>query len=174
MASTTTYQVTTGDRTLSVELRSEGELLFARVDGGPEQRVALSTVRGLLRSLQVGERRAEVLGQVQRDGQHVALVLDGLGYELEVLDELRARLASLGGSRAQSHARRELKAPMPGLVVRVLCAAGDEIEAGRPLVVLQAMKMENELSLPRGGHVSSVSTEPGQTVEQGQVLVVVE
>jgi biotin carboxyl carrier protein len=63
---------------------------------------------------------------------------------------------------------------MPGLVVRVLCAAGDAVEAGQPLVVLQAMKMENELSLPRGGHVSTVSTAPGQTVEQGQVLVVVE
>ena len=51
---------------------------------------------------------------------------------------------------------------------------GDEIQAGQPLVVLQAMKMENELSLPRGGKVTAVRVEAGQTVEQGQVLVVVE
>jgi glutaconyl-CoA decarboxylase len=63
---------------------------------------------------------------------------------------------------------------MPGLVVRVLCTVGEEVEASQPLVVLQAMKMENELSLPRGGTVTAVSTEAGQTVEQGQVLVVVE
>jgi len=51
---------------------------------------------------------------------------------------------------------------------------GDVVEAGQPLVVLQAMKMENELSLPRGGTIKSVAAEPGQSVEQGQVLVVLE
>jgi biotin carboxyl carrier protein len=70
--------------------------------------------------------------------------------------------------------RRELKAPMPGLVVKVLCEPGQHVEPGQALVVLQAMKMENELSLPRGGTVTSVSAEPGRTVDQGAVLVVVE
>ena len=63
---------------------------------------------------------------------------------------------------------------MPGLLVKVLCQVGDTIEAGQPLAVLQAMKMENELSLPRGGSVTRIGAESGQTVEQGQVLVVVE
>ena len=63
---------------------------------------------------------------------------------------------------------------MPGLLVKVLCQVGDTIEAGQPLAVLQAMKMENELSLPRGGSVTRIDAESGQTVEQGQVLVVVE
>jgi biotin carboxyl carrier protein len=56
----------------------------------------------------------------------------------------------------------------------MLCQIGDTIEPGQPLAVLQAMKMENELSLPRGGTVTSIGAEAGQTVEQGQVLVVVE
>jgi biotin carboxyl carrier protein len=63
---------------------------------------------------------------------------------------------------------------MPGLLVKVLCQVGDTIEAGQPLVVLQAMKMENELSLPRGGQVTAINADAGQTVEQGQVLVLVE
>jgi biotin carboxyl carrier protein len=63
---------------------------------------------------------------------------------------------------------------MPGLLVRLLCEPGDSVEAGQPLAVLQAMKMENELSLPRGGTVAAVQAKAGQTVEQGQVLVVVE
>jgi biotin carboxyl carrier protein len=58
--------------------------------------------------------------------------------------------------------------------VKVLCAVGDTVEAGQPLAVLQAMKMENELSLPRGGTVATLNAEPGHTVEQGQVLLVVE
>ena len=58
--------------------------------------------------------------------------------------------------------------------MREMLEVADAIEAGQPLSVLQAMKMENELSLPRGGTVTSLAAEPGQTVEQGQVLVVVE
>ena len=64
--------------------------------------------------------------------------------------------------------------PMPGLLVRVLCQPGDTVEPGQPLVVLQAMKMENELSLPRGGTVKSIGVAPGQSIEQGQVLLIVE
>jgi biotin carboxyl carrier protein len=59
-------------------------------------------------------------------------------------------------------------------MVKVLCQVGDAVEAGQPLAVLQAMKMENELSVPRGGKVTSIAAESGQTVEQGQVLLVVE
>src|SRR4051794_40171724 len=80
----------------------------------------------------------------------VSVAIGGLELRAEVLDEAHARLASVGTSRGAGHARRELKAPMPGLLVRLLCATGDTVEAGQPLAVLQAMKMENELSLPRG------------------------
>ena len=97
-----------------------------------------------------------------------------MDYGAQVVDEARARLASVAGGRAAGHARRELKAPMPGLLVRLLCQPGDVVEAGQPLAVLQAMKMENELSLPRGGTVTSTHAEAGQTVEQGQVLLVIE
>jgi biotin carboxyl carrier protein len=63
---------------------------------------------------------------------------------------------------------------MPGLVVKVLCEPGQQVEAGQALVVLQAMKMENELSLARAGTVKEVPAQPGQTVDQGAILVVVE
>lgn len=168
----TNYQVTIGERVLRVELRREGEAVFARLDGGDERRVELRDVRGPLRSLAIDDRRHDVLAA--REGERVNVVLDGLQYEAEVLDELRARLSAVASASGASHVRRELKAPMPGLVVRVLAAPGDRVEAGQALVVLQAMKMENELSLPRGGTVASVSVEPGATVEQGAVLVVVE
>jgi biotin carboxyl carrier protein len=104
----------------------------------------------------------------------VIVTLNGLEHRAEVVDEARARLASVAGGHAAAHARRELRAPMPGLLVKLLCQPGDTVEAGQPLAVLQAMKMENELSLPRGGTVLAVQAQPGQTVEQGQVLVVLE
>jgi len=171
--SDTTYQVTVGDRVLRVQLQREGDDLLARVEDGEQQPVELRGVHRALYSLRVGERRAGLLAALSGEGD-VALAIGGVEYRAEVVDEAHARLASLAGARAASHARRELRAPMPGLLVRVLCQQGDTIEAAQPLVVLQAMKMENELSLPRGGRVIQVNAEPGQTVEQGQVLVVVE
>jgi biotin carboxyl carrier protein len=167
------YQVTIGEKVMSVELRRAGDQVFARVNDGAEQSVQLQQVHGPLRTLVVGERRVELLAAVQKDDA-VRLTIGGVEYQAEALDDAHARLASVTGARATGHARRELKAPMPGLLVKILCQVGDTIEPGQPLAVLQAMKMENELSLPRGGTVTSIGAAAGQTVEQGQVLVVVE
>jgi len=168
-----TYQVTLGERVLRVQVRREANAAYVRVDDGEEQPVDWRALHGTLHTLQLGPSQTEVLAAVDRDGQ-VRMAIDGLEYAAEVVDEARVRLASVAGGRSGGHTRLELKSPMPGLLVSVLCSAGDQIQAGQPLVVLQAMKMENELSLPRGGKVSAVSVEAGQTVEQGQVLVVVE
>jgi biotin carboxyl carrier protein len=168
-----TYQVSLGERVLRVQVRREADAAYVRVDDGEEQPVELRALHGTLHTLRIGDAQTEVLTMVDRDGQ-VRMAIDGLEYTAEVVDEARARLASVAGGRSGTHARLELKSPMPGLLVKVLCAEGDEIHAHQPLVVLQAMKMENELSLPRGGKVSAVRVEAGQTVEQGQVLVVVE
>ena len=167
-----TYQVTIGDRTLKVDLRRQGEQTLARIDDGDEQPVRIETLHGTLQALTLGERRIELLAT--STAHEVQIAMGGLEYRAEVLDEAHARLAQVVGGAAAQHARRELKAPMPGLVVKVLCESGQQVEAGQALVVLQAMKMENELSLARAGTVKQVSAEPGQTVDQGQVLVVVE
>lgn len=167
-----TYQVTIGERTLQVRLRREGGSLFAAVDNGPEAIVDLATVRGPLRSLLLGDKRVELLAARTAEGADLSIA--GIAYHAEVMDEAHARLAQVAGARGATHGKRELKAPMPGLVVKVLAAQGDEVQAHQPLVVLQAMKMENELALPRGGKLSAVHAKPGQTVEAGQVLAVLE
>ncbi len=162
------YQVTIGERMLRVRLRREGNSVFASVDDEPEQAVQLSAVRGVLQSLTLGARRYEVMAGRSLDSVDVAIA--GVSYHAEVMDETHARLAMLTAARGGSHGRRDLKAPMPGLVVKVLVEPGEEVAAGQPLVVLQAMKMENELSLPRGGTVSTIGVTAGQTVEAGHVL----
>ena len=67
-----------------------------------------------------------------------------------------------------------ITAPIPGLVVRVLVAVGDAIEEGQPVVLLEAMKMENELRAMRGGVVKSVIVSAGQRVDQNAPLIVLE
>jgi biotin carboxyl carrier protein len=165
-----TYLVTVGEQVVRVQVRrDEHNRVYARVADGPELAVELSAVHGPARSLVVGERRVELLAD--RSDDYVTLAIEGLEYRAQVVDEARARLTSMTAARSGAHARIELKAPMPGLLVRVLCEVGSTVEPGQPLLVLQAMKMENELSLPRGGTITSVSAHAGQTVEQGQVLL---
>jgi glutaconyl-CoA/methylmalonyl-CoA decarboxylase subunit gamma len=173
MASTT-YQVTIGERTVRVQVRREAASVLVQVDDGPEQVADLRLLHGTVYALAHGTQHLEVGAAVEAGTDEVRLVLHGLEYAAEVVDEAHARLASVAGARGGGHARVELKAPMPGLLVRVLCQAGDEVQPGQPLAVLQAMKMENELALPRGGRVSRVNVQAGQAVEQNQVLVVLE
>ncbi len=166
-----TYEVTIGERSFSITLRQDGDAMYVRVGDGEEQRVEFSTVRNTLRSVGIGTHHVELLAEPIGDA--MVVVVNGIQYRAEVVDEARARLARVAGGQ-RHHARGELKAPMPGLVVKVLCQPGDTVAAGQPLVVLQAMKMENELSLSHDGTVKSVSVQPGQTVDQAQVLVTLE
>ncbi len=169
----TTYEVTIGGRVVRVSLRRAQDGLFARIDDGEEQPARLDTVRGTMRSLGIGDTRTELLAGRDPDGG-IRLTLHGSEYQADVVDAAHARLASVAGARQSTSTRLELKAPMPGLVVKILCEVGDEVAAGTPLTVLQAMKMENELALPRGGTVRSIAVSAGQTVEQNQILLVVE
>jgi biotin carboxyl carrier protein len=79
-----------------------------------------------------------------------------------------------GDSAGAAHGEQKVLAPMPGRVVRVLVAPGDEVERRQPLVVVEAMKMENELRSPKAGRVKDVAVTPGTSVEAGRVLVVIE
>ena len=75
---------------------------------------------------------------------------------------------------AGADGEQKITAPMPGRVVRVLVAPGDDVEARQPVVVVEAMKMENELRSPKAGRIKDVAVSPGASVEAGRVLVVVE
>ena len=88
-----------------------------------------------------------------------------------MVDERTRHIRSLTGQGARVRGPAQLKAPMPGLVARVLVELGQRVEAGLGVVVLEAMKMENELRAARAGVVRALPVRPGQAVEKGQVLV---
>ena len=96
--------------------------------------------------------------------------VSGETWPVEVIDERTRHIRSLTGGGARAAGPAVLKAPMPGLVVRVLVEAGASVAAGAGLVVLEAMKMENELRAPAAVTVTAVHVRPGQTVEKGQPL----
>lgn len=160
-----------GGRTLEVGLAAEGSGFVATLDGTT---LHLTSVRTGPRVAAAGgatvdEVRLEIDGRpcralVARVRDRVLVSLDGLLYAFETGDAAESAGHGGGGSGIVS-------APMPGKVIAVLVADGDAVEAGQPLVLVEAMKMETTLSAEIAGRVQKVSAAPGQLVEAGQVLV---
>lgn len=111
--------------------------------------------------------------EFEEHADEVAVLHQGHVTRVDIVDERRARLrAASGGFGVEGP--QTLLAPMPGKVVRVLVKPGDAVTEGQPVVVVEAMKMENELKAPRTGKVTDVSVKEGQTVENGAKLAVIE
>ena len=105
-------------------------------------------------------------------GQSFAVVLRGRNYEVAVVDPRRLRSGQSAGAHHAGAA--EIVSPMPGKIVRVLVQAGDKVEADAGIIVVEAMKMQNEMKAPKAGTVVSINAEEGATVNAGDVLAVVE
>lgn len=164
---TTRYTTVVGDRPFEVVIHTDGRV---EVDGQvlavDLQHIADEQVWSLL----VEHHSYEVYTEFV-EGQWRVLV-DGERHEVVVEDERLRRLKALGTKSATPAGDIQIKAPMPGLVVKVLVVEGRPVAANQPVVILEAMKMENELRAPRAGRVKSIRVQPGQTVDQGQVLLV--
>ena len=102
-------------------------------------------------------------------GQEVTV--GGRLFSMEVFDPRDLRP---GQGATANHGRQEIAASMPGKVIRVLVTAGDTVEEGQDLVVVEAMKMQNEMKSPKAGRVAEVRARPDATVGAGEILVVVE
>ena len=140
----------------------DGEPIEARleeVDGTP---IFLLTAAGTLHRLAV--RRGQARGQY-------SIWSDGHRFEIEALDERRRAIRDMTSAGASNTGPAPLVAPMPGLVVRVNVRPGDQVQPGQPLVVMEAMKMENELRATSAGVVKTVGAQPGAAVEKGTILV---
>lgn len=97
----------------------------------------------------------------------VLVVATSLG-NLRLLPSRGAALEGAGGARAGAKA---VKSSMPGKVLRILCKAGEMVEAGQPLLIIEAMKMENEIRSPQAGLVEEIGVNAGQSVQTGDLLV---
>ncbi len=113
---------------------------------------------------------------VKREGPKGSYVLwmDGWRFELDALDARARAIRDLSAAAAGAKGPAPVVAPMPGLIVRLHVEIGDEVEAGQPVVVMEAMKMENELRAQAAGKVRAIHAMPGKAVEKGTILVELE
>jgi biotin carboxyl carrier protein len=100
------------------------------------------------------------------------VVARGKSYDVKLIDPKRLRSAQSAGGHDPGVA--QIISPMPGKIVRLLVELGDQVEAGTGIVVVEAMKMQNEMKAPKAGVVVSINAEAGATVNAGDVLVVIE
>jgi biotin carboxyl carrier protein len=109
--------------------------------------------------------------RIERTENAWAVTIGGRRLVIEVADPRRLSRKSRG---LHGEGRQRIASPMPGKVVRVLVAQGDRVEAGQGIIVVEAMKMQNELKAPGGGRVVTLSAQEGATVAAGEVLAVIE
>lgn len=120
--------------------------------------------------LHTGATTSEIVVE-GREGTTLTLSVGGTRVVVEVADAQAQMLERLGMGSGAGARQREVKAPMPGLVLAVHVAEGEAVEAGQRLAVLEAMKMENEIKAPQAGTIARVAVAPGAAVAKGAVLV---
>ena len=145
-----------------------------QIDGMPVTASVSPSDGTPVRTVSIGAEIHRVV--LRRGGQRGAytLWLDGFRFEVEALDERARAIRELSKASSAPTGPAPLLAPMPGLIVRVTVKPGDEVRAGQGLVVMEAMKMENELRAVAAGRVKSVPAQPGMAVEKGVLLVELE
>jgi acetyl/propionyl-CoA carboxylase alpha subunit len=111
---------------------------------------------------------------VQEGDDNWQVLMRGRLYPVKVEDEREKRLRAAGGAGVTETGEFHLKAPMPGLVITVLVTEGQEVKRGQVLLILESMKMQNELKSPRDGRVNRIRVKPGESVEQRQALLSVQ
>jgi len=157
-----------GGRTRHLELAREGRRIIGALDGRPLEADAVELSPGSYSILTDG---AVYEVRVERAGAGVTVVVGSRRLAARVVD-----LRQWQGRRAgavEAEGRQQILAPMPGKVVRVLLKQGDKVEAGRGVVVVEAMKMQNEIRSPKTGTVEKLLVSEGQAVNAGEVVAVV-
>lgn len=108
------------------------------------------------------------------DGGEIECTVDGKWITANLKNEQQLLLEKLGFKTAAEKSIGSLQAPMPGKILELLSAEGDEVELGDPVAILEAMKMENELKAPCAGTIQSISVTTGASVEKNQILLEIE
>lgn len=165
------YVVELNARRKTVSIEPEG----VRYEDDAPIRGELSDIEGSpVRMVKLDTHVYRVVAEKRQGRGKYTLWVDGYRFETEALDERTRSIRDLSAATAGPTGPAPIVAPMPGLIVRVNVSTGDRVEAGQGIVVMEAMKMENELRATAAGIVKSVEVSPGTAVEKGALLVALE
>jgi len=160
-----------GDQSYTLEIEEIEKSLYRVAVDGNEFLVDGKKTGRTNYSLIVDNRSFEI--EVDHAEDEYRVLVDGRNYHVNLVDERRVRIGG-GQSEIQLQGRQKVSVPMPGKVIAVLVSEGDSIEKGQGLVIVEAMKMENEVRSPIAGEVKEIKVKAGDAVEGGAVLLIVE
>ena len=163
-------QAETSHQKHEIELKSDGDKIFARIDDR-EYELDVSEPEPGVFLIRHDNEIYEAAVTVSNDGKRI-VSLKGKDHEIVLYDPKRLR--SSAGADAHADGVAEIKTAMPGKVVRILTAPGTPVEKGDGVIVVEAMKMQNELKSPKAGTVKEIRVEEGTTVSAGDVLATIE
>ena len=164
------YEVRISGKTHVVEFERHADGWQAMIDNEAGASADVAEVAANVFSVLRSGRSHEIYVTPSPDGQ-LQLQTGGFEFTAEVVDPRSWRGRRHGGAEAEG--RQQIAAPMPGKVVRVLVKAGDAVQAGQGLLVVEAMKMQNEIRSPKRGGIERVLVVEGQAVNAGEVLCIV-
>jgi biotin carboxyl carrier protein len=166
-----TFIATLGEQRYKVEIEETDKSVYRVSVDGNEFLVDGKKTGRTNYSLIVDSRSFEI--EVDHKGDEYRVLVDGRNYHVNLIDERRVRVGGgpVGGGL---QGRQIVSVPMPGKVIAILVSEGDAVEKGQGLVIVEAMKMENEVRSPIAGAVKEIRVKQGDTVEGGTALVVVE
>jgi biotin carboxyl carrier protein len=161
------YKATVGNKTFEVSQTSDGLV----IDGTPLNWDSVEFSPGCFHILYKNKSyRAEVV-KTDTATKTFIVKVNGIVQTVAVKDKFDLLLEKMGMTASASSKINNIKAPMPGLIIDLKVSAGDTVNAGDALLILEAMKMENVLKSPGGGTVKTVKVKKGDSVEKGQVLI---
>jgi len=160
------YITTIGDREFTIVIDRDDEIT---VDGVHYEVDFRQLQEASVISMLLNSRSFEAIVEQRNDKWEV--LIHGDLFSVEVQDERSYRLRQARGEKELVSGEVTMKAPMPGIIVAVLVKSGDIVESGQTVVILESMKMENELRSPLNGTVRDVHVAPGDSVEKLQLLV---
>jgi biotin carboxyl carrier protein len=165
-----TYDVVVDGKTHQLDLTRGDKIWHCKIDGQDIEVDAALTARDVL-SVLVGGKAYEIKRERSLQGE-LHMVIGSARYAVDVQDprSLRTRRAVAGADTGP----QRLKAPMPGKVIRIMVREKDAVKAGESLLVMEAMKMQNEMKSPKDGKVQKILTAEGSTVNAGDTLAIIE
>jgi biotin carboxyl carrier protein len=163
------YAARLQDKDYIVSLEDRGERIEMAIDGKPVE-LAYTSRRNKHRFLMLIDSMSYDVEVNRKDGKFSVFIY-GREFEVRAEDERLAKLREVAGFEVPGNSRKEIVSPMPGLIVQVLKREGDRVAKGEGVVIMEAMKMENELKAESDGEIGEILVKPGQSVEKGVCLV---
>ena len=163
------YAHANGD-VIEMELDTDRDAVGAQV-GTRRHLVILDDQKASIRTAFLDNRRIE-FGWSRVDDDYVILI-EGIEYRIAVHDARGEKATKFRRKATAETGDTEIKAPIPGMISKVLVAEGDKVKKDQPLLTLDAMKLENEIASPKDGTIKSIAAKAGAKVDKGQTLVVV-